>query len=234
MPFEVALIQDQKTTEAAVPQAPAEAPPPGMEGAIVCADEAAILVAPVKGDIDEQMRGDLRDLRRDGERVIAPEDISGIAPMSSAIWLEGAWRVHALLDVLRQHFLDVPLPSAAVAPPRLPRLLAPSPFPRAAARSAEVVRTQIVQSQGAKAPRYEVELEGYFVPGQVRKLLENLRVILPTFSCGMTVDARRGGINDFTQLGMRHIESVECARTQGGVDSTSGWKWSYQLGMLGA
>ena len=52
--------------------------------------------------IDENRR-DLRDLRRDGETALAPDDaIGGNVPMSSALWFEGAWCVHALGDFRRK------------------------------------------------------------------------------------------------------------------------------------
>jgi len=178
----------------------------------------------------EEVRNDLRELRRDGQKVVTPEEMNGVVPMSSALWFEGSWRVHALLDVLRQHFLAAPLTASPLAAPRLPRLVAPAPFSHAAVSSAEVLRTQTLPGSGQQ-PQYTAELGGFFFPGQVRRLLEFLRVLLPSFSCGLTAEARhRLGINAFTPLGTRHIESVECERTQAGADSAAGWKWDFKLG----
>jgi len=104
-------------------------------------------------------RSDMRECRSDGLKVVTPDEIASTAPLSSALLFEGAWRVHALLDVLRQHFLGAPLASAPAPPTRLPRLAAPEPFSRAAAKSAEVLKTQTLPkaapamaAEGAAAP----------------------------------------------------------------------------------
>merc|ERR1712048_1325727 len=127
---------------------------------------------------------------KDGEKVVSPDaaGASGAAmPASSTLWFEGAWRVHALLDVLRQHALGAPLSGARTAAPTLPRLIAPSPFAHATACSAEVVKTQSVPAVASGAPggrqetetRNVAELIGFFFPTQVRKLLELFRMLLP-------------------------------------------------------
>lgn len=183
----------------------------------------AIAAGIVPRELDsEVIRSELRDLRRDGQKVVTPEDKTAVIS-SSALWFEGGWRVHALLDILRQHFLRSPLLKGVVAPPRLPSLAAPEPFAHSAVRSARVLRTQSLQAQGS-APQHSAELEGVFFPGQVKRFLEYLRVLLPSFGCKLTADAGRAvGINTFTLLGSRHIESVECERTP------AEWKWDFKL-----
>lgn len=215
VPFEVALLPAADAAEQGG-EAKGEAP------AGAAAAEAAH--APAMTDVLYE----LQDLRRVGEKVVTPEEISGKTPRSSALWFEGAWRVHALLDVLRQHFLAAPLPNAPRAPARLPRLLAPAPFCHASVRSAEVLRTQTQELPGSAGPRHRAELAGVFFPSQVRRLLETLRVLLPSFACGFTSEARYShGVNAFTQLGMRRIEGVECECTGAGATN---WKWEFKLG----
>lgn len=178
----------------------------------------------------DQLKSDLRELRSVGERVVCPEEVNGTLPICEALWFEGAWRVHALLDVMRQHFLAAPLPGAPRPPNKLPRLLSPTQFGNSTARSAEVIGTQTLSRQVGGSV-YTAELEGFFFPRQVRMLLEMFRVLLPSFSCGMTADVRhRAGINAFTQLGMKHVEFVECERTQAGRDAAAGWRWEFKLG----
>ena len=60
-----------------------------------------------------QTRQDLLELRRDGERAKAPGDGDyDFAKTKSALCFQGAWRVHLLVNVLRQHFLGHPMSSA--------------------------------------------------------------------------------------------------------------------------
>lgn len=192
-------------------------------------------------------RSEIRELRRDGMKVVT-EDISGVRPESSALWFDGSWRVHALIDILRQHFLGSPLPSSASMPARLPRLLASAPFVHATARFAEVVKTQTTHESsatsgaapapangsggdGCEEPRHSAELSGWFCPSQVRKLLELLRVPLRSFSCAFSVDSKHClGMNTFTQLGMRRIESVACECTSAMPAGASNFKWEFKLG----
>jgi len=237
VPFEVALLRIDSPAAggadgASEPKvggrwpAESEAIVPSTHGsALVAAPGATAAKVP-----EEDTRAELWALRRDGESVVSPEDMLGKVVLSEALWFEGAWRVHALLDVLRQHFLAAPLPASPPPPSRLPRLISPSPFGHATARCAEVIKTQTLQNP-AGGSVYTAELGGFFFPRQVRMLLEMLRVLLPSFSCAMLADARHHtGINAFTQLGMRHIESVECERTQGGCAAAAGWKWDFKLG----
>mmetsp|Transcript_135849 Transcript_135849/g.422016 ORF Transcript_135849/g.422016 Transcript_135849/m.422016 type:complete len:554 (-) Transcript_135849:52-1713(-) len=188
----------------------------------------------------EDIRSEMRELRRGGEKVVTPDEMDHVMPLSSALWFEGAWRVHALLDVLRQHFLGEPLPSAPVSPARLPRLLAPASFPHAAVQSAEVVRTQTVQGGSSPAgatvvekqaqAQHIAELSGCFFPSQVRRLSELMTVLLPSFSCSLTVEPRLcTGINAFTHLGMRHVESVEFECVDTGSGSAPCLKWDFKL-----
>lgn len=181
----------------------------------------------------EQIRSDLRELRRVGEKVVTPDEMNRVTPLSSALWFEGAWRVHALLDILRQYFLAAPLAASAPSPPRLPRLFAPKAFSHAAVQCAGVQKTQTVKASatnGASPDRihHVAELSGVFFSGQVRRLLELLRVLLPSFECSLLADPRHcTGVNAFTQLGMHHVERVECECA--GSNGTTSWKWQFKL-----
>jgi len=224
VPFEVAKIRRSPGTQDA-----SDSRDQQLDGALAVREEALVLAGGPKAVPELETQSDLRELRRDAEKVVFPEEMNSVTPMSSALWLEGSWRVHALLDVLRQHFLAAPLAASPLAAPRLPRLVSPAPFAHAAVSSVEVLGTQTLPGNGQ--PQYTAELGGFFFPGQVRRLLEFLRVLLPSFSCGFTAEAHhRLGINAFTPLGTRHIESVECERTQAGADSAAGWKWEFKLG----
>lgn len=177
----------------------------------------------------EEIRSDLRKLRRDGEKVVTPDEMNRVTPLSSALWFEGSLRVHALLDVLRQYFLGAPLSASPPSPPRLPRLVAPAPFSHAAVQSATVLKTQTVQNNNKEL--HTAELSGCFFPQQVRRFLELLRVLLPSFTCSLTADPRHSvGVNAFTQLGMRRIESVECKCITAGSSGATNWKWEFKLG----
>jgi len=184
----------------------------------------------------EQIRSDLRELRRIGEKVVTPDEQARITPLSSALWFEGAWRVHGLLDVLRQHFLVAPLPGAPPSATRLPRLVAPTTFCHASVKCAEVLKTQTVKASGTPGTPDErvqhiAELSGNFFPGQVRRLLELLRVLLPSFECNLVTEQRHCvGINAFTQLGMHHVEAVKCESAGSGLGGTLGWMWEFKLG----
>lgn len=186
---------------------------------------------------------DLRDLRRIGEQVLTPDEMSKVKPPSTALWFDGAWRVHGMLDVLRQYFLRAPLESPPSASPKLlPRLVAPVPFSHAAVHAAEVVKTQTLRGPAAAAvgvpgpagqapsgedERHTVELSGCFFPGQVRRLLELLRVPLPSFTCRLASEPRHSvGINAFTQLGMYRLEGVRCERSTQHGDQ---WRWEFEL-----
>jgi len=189
---------------------------------------------------------DLRELRRDGLLVVTPDEMTKVKPPSTALWFEGAWRVHGMLDVLRQYFLRAHLPSApAASPKQLPRLISPSPFMHAAVHSAEVVKTQTAMPgagsattatsrEKAEDERHTVELSGCFFPGQVRRLLELLRVPLPSFTCRLASEPRHStGINAFTQLGMFRLEGVRCERRDAtqAADETGDkqWKWEFEV-----
>lgn len=205
----------------------------------------AIVPADRVPNIIEENQADLRDLRKDGERVVTPDEMSKAKPPSTALWFEGAWRVHGMLDVLRQFLLSAPLPSApTAAPPRLPRLIAPMPFSHAAVHSTEVVKTQTSRAgigasstastvrekvNNGEDERHTVELSGCFFPGQVRRLLELLRVPLPSFTCRLAAEPRHStGINAFTQLGMYRLEGVRCERLPA-AEGSEGWNWEFEL-----
>lgn len=264
VPFEIADFDEvhegggtmQPGTQAAI-EAPAvgeaivpRAPPTQLMAASAAAQPLRKTISELE-DID-----DLRECRRDGLKVVTPEESShGTGPSSSALWFEGSWRVHALLDILRQHFLAAPLAGGPPSPQRLPRLLAPAPFPHAAARSAEVMRTSSVSAPqadmggggaatsgeakisastvAASGKCHTAELSGCFFPSQVRRLLELLRVLLPSFSCTLTADARRSaGINAFTKLGNFRVETVRCERHRPKPEAPFDWRWEFKL--LGA
>uniref|UniRef100_A0A7S2J6G8 Uncharacterized protein n=1 Tax=Alexandrium andersonii TaxID=327968 RepID=A0A7S2J6G8_9DINO len=137
---------------------------------------------------------------------------------------------------MRQHLLGEPLPSAAQPPARLPRLVAPAAFPHAAVQFAEVLKTQTVQNSpavGAAAVgekvQHTAELSGCFFPSQVRRFSELLTVLLPNCSCNLTAEARLcAGINAFTQLGMRHVETVEFESLEVPNGGPS-LKWDFKL-----
>eukprot|EP00933_Yihiella_yeosuensis_P027651 TRINITY_DN21551_c0_g2_i1.p1 TRINITY_DN21551_c0_g2~~TRINITY_DN21551_c0_g2_i1.p1 ORF type:complete len:594 (-),score=129.96 TRINITY_DN21551_c0_g2_i1:132-1841(-) len=223
------------------------------DGALVAVSSfgGSALVVPggVDGAADEMTTAvaELRALRRDGETVTAPEDAAGSLsiPSSSALFFKGKWRVHALIDVLRRYLLGHPLPGAEKTPNKLPVLLAPGPFVNAAAKSAEVVKTQTVSAASASAQsgagvndagtgtggtgdiHCSAELNGVFFPSQVRRLMELLRVLLPSFSCEFPNAPKHGvGTNVFTQLGARRIEAVSCE----GTGNPSKWKWDFRVG----
>jgi len=184
----------------------------------------------------EQIRSDLRELRRIGEKVVTPDEQTRITPLSSALWFEGAWRVHGMLDVLRQHFLAAPLPGGPPSAVRLPRLVAPTTFCHASVKCAEVLKTQTFKAGGTPGMpgdkvQHIAELSGNFFPGQVRRLLELLRVLLPSFECNLVTEQRHTvGINAFTQLGMHYVEAVKCESAGAGLGGTLGWKWEFKLG----
>ncbi|CAE8588698.1 unnamed protein product [Polarella glacialis] len=229
---------------------------PGVAGQLAPDETAAAgsLVAPPAADpgsrlgtSEDMVQTDLRELRRDGEAVLAPEELGrGAGPAVSALWFEGSWRVHALLDVLRQQMLGHPLPSSPPAPRRLPLLLAPAPFANASVKSAEVVKTQTTSAPASTAPTAAgstsgdpaagashgvAELRGCFFPSQVRRFLELLRVLLPSFSCEFHLAHRHGaGANVFTQLGPRRIEAVSCECTGASPGKPADWKWEFRVG----
>lgn len=222
--------------------------PAGTESATT----AIVPIDPAMSTSLNDNQADLRDLRRGGERVVTPDEMSRVKPASTALLFEGAWRVHGMLDVLRQFLLDAPVPSAPESrPPRLPRLIAPMSFSHAAVHSAEVVKTQTLKagsaaaaasaaaSADATAPagrdkasedKHMVELSGCFFPGQVRRLLELLRVPLPSFTCRLAAEPRHStGINAFTQLGMYRLEGVRCERLPVAEGSERQWNWEFEL-----
>jgi len=175
------------------------------------------------------------DLVRDGEKVLMPDNSDG-SPLSSALWFHGAWRVHAMLDILRQFSLGAPLTSVSNTPTRLPRLVAPSSFNNATARVADIVKTHSspiapteAETLAGSVPgeSHMAELRGCFFPGQVRRFLELLRVLLPKFSCKLATEPRHSsGINVFTQLGLHRVSEVECERVG---KSPTDWKWQLTL-----
>lgn len=176
---------------------------------------------------------ELRSLRRLGEPVITPqEQRKNLQQQNSSLFFDSAHRVHALLDVLRQHALAAPLAAAPAPAPQLPRLLAPAAFCNSTARSAEVSRTYSISPEvDGAAGMHFADLCGRFFPCQLRSLLNNLRVPLPSFECHMVADARYcEGINTFTQLGMRRIEAVKCERAASSASGAADWRWEFSLG----
>merc|ERR1719409_595920 len=115
--------------------------------------------------------------------------------MLSTLYFEGSWRVHALLDMLRQHALGAPVRPAPPVPRQLPKLVAPAPFAHARARMAEVVRTgsRPVENQegGKPGTRGFAELSGCFFPNQVKRIVEYLRVVFPKFACELAAEDPR-------------------------------------------
>lgn len=209
------------------------------------ASTAIVPIVPGTACRSEANHSDLRDLRRAGERVVTPDEMRKAKPPSTALWFEGAWRVHGMLDVLRQFFLSGPLVAAPPSSPsRLPRLISPMAFSHAAVHSAEIVKTQTVQTPApnASAPstirdkgasgqeeRHTVELSGCFFPGQVRRLLELLRVPLPKFECRLACEPRHStGINAFTRLGMYRLVGVRCQKSER-PEADNQWDWDFEL-----
>lgn len=177
-------------------------------------------------------------LRRQKVKVCTEEDrlVADPATKTAPLLFDGAGRVHALMDVLRQHFLDQPLREGSSSPATLPTLISPSPFGRAACCSADVLSTVTTMGQAMVAgtttstgtKRHSAELAGRFFPCQIRRLLHLMQVALADFECTVTPDDNTMGINAFTCLGLRRIENVTCDRVQEGVNQT--WSWRFQLG----
>merc|ERR1711904_417473 len=145
--------------------------------------------------------------------IAEPEDAGR---SSSALLFKGAREVHAMLDVLRQFFLGSPLPSGFMPPANLPTLIAPVHFTYAAWRPAEVVSTKSMVADNVDDPsRHSAELQGFFFPFQLRRLVEQLRIVLQRsqrFVCQVSSESRHSaGINAFTRLGKRHIKTIQCA-----------------------
>lgn len=187
--------------------------------------------------VPSESTAQLVELRMLGHKVLTEEEQRKEGPQNSALCFEGAWRVHALLDVLRQHFLAAPLRGSPTPANSLPRLLAPSPFCHASARFAEVSRTHtmnVATTEGAPPQRTHVaEIAGCFFPSNIQSLLRNLRVPLPSFECLMSSDAPHSvGANAFTPLGMRRVDAVKCERicSDSCAGDASSWRWQFSLG----
>jgi hypothetical protein len=202
-------------------------------------DDACTAIAPAPAGTSSitENQTELRDLRRDGEKVLTPDEIGRVKPPSTALLFEGAWRVHGLLDVMRQFLLSAPLPSAPIATPvRLPRLIAPKPFTHAAVHSADIVKSQTRPPTAASPSntkvdeRHTVELSGCFFPNQVQRLLELLSIPLASFTCRMACDPRHStGINAFTQLGMYRLEGICCERPNSERATRDASYWEFEL-----
>mmetsp|Transcript_42209 Transcript_42209/g.86075 ORF Transcript_42209/g.86075 Transcript_42209/m.86075 type:complete len:478 (+) Transcript_42209:41-1474(+) len=173
----------------------------------------------------EQTLAELRELHRDGEKAttLGLRDLEDTS--SPALLFKGSWRVHVLMDVLRQYFLGQPNPSAPPSPTRLPRLLSPKPFVNARAKTAEVVKLSTDPA---------TELRGSFFPQQLQYFLTLLRVSYPKFRCELGAGRGkessqgpqgRGGLNAFTLLKQHRIESVSCDRVDGGAAD----KWHFRI-----
>lgn len=204
------------------------------------AEESLALVAQdnelERGSATEDVaRMDVRALRKDGEKARLPEDQAGQGGMlCTALFFQGTRRVHALIDVLRQHFLAQPIfPTRPQPPMRLPLLLAPAPFANAKVKSADVLKTlsSVADAAGNSQTQFTAELQGRFFPSQLRRLLELFRVLLPSFSCDFTAPPRNGAsANAFTQLRGRRIESVSCESVNASPDRPASWKWNFRIG----
>eukprot|EP00931_Biecheleriopsis_adriatica_P106091 TRINITY_DN80601_c0_g1_i1.p1 TRINITY_DN80601_c0_g1~~TRINITY_DN80601_c0_g1_i1.p1 ORF type:complete len:529 (+),score=115.01 TRINITY_DN80601_c0_g1_i1:53-1639(+) len=202
------------------------------EGALVPVSSDGPAIAEV------DVRADIRELRRDGENALAPEDLADHnQPSCTALWFQGSHRVHSLLDLLRQYFVCEQLLLACPKPySRLPLLLAPAVFANATVKSAEVVKTWNVPAaagtttEGSAAKTQSMaELHGRFFPLQLKRFLELLRVLCPAFSCDLTTPQRHAGANAFTQLGLRRIVGVSCESTGASPGTPAGWKWDFRL-----
>jgi len=208
----------------------------GVEGMQIVPTTDAPL-APVRHD-EAEIRSDLHWLGESAahhppDKVRFDELKSGVAPLSSALFFNGALPVHALLDVLRQYFLKEPIQPEVRPPSKLPKLVAPSPFSNAAAQWADVIKTKTHKSNtdgsGPVAVAHTAEVSGFFFPGQVRKFLELLRVVLPGCSCSFGAESpHTAGINTFTQLGLRRVTAVECEQVC--IDGQTTWNWEFKLG----
>lgn len=184
---------------------------------------------------EDVARMDVRALRKDGEKALFPEDQAGHGGvLCTALFFQGTRRVHALMDVLRQHFLAQPVfPIRPQPPVRLPLLLAPAPFANAKVKSADVLKTlsSVADAAGNSQTQFTAELQGHFFPSQLRRLLELFRVPFPSFSCDFTAPPRNGAsANAFTQLRGRRIESVSCESVNASSDGPASWKWDFRIG----
>lgn len=218
-----------------------EPDPPADEAStqLVAAAPSSLALAPARSlkRHHSESVAELVELRKMGEKVLTEEEQRKEGPQNSALFFEGAWRVHAVLDVLRQHFLAAPLSGSPTPANLLPRLSAPAPFCHASARFAEVTRTHTANVQaadGAPPQRTHVaELSGRFFPSSVRSLLSNLRVPLPSFECQLSSDAPHcAGANAFTPLGMRRVVAVKCERSRSDkcAAGAPSWRWEFSLG----
>jgi len=194
--------------------------------------EEETLAAAAPSVSTEEIRADMRWLRRSGEKVLTSIDKDSTMPLSAALLFQGSWEVHALIDVMHQHFLGESIPSAPPAPQRLPRLLATAPFTHASIKCAEVIKTHGAPVTGTsnRTVCHSAELSGWFFPSQAKRLLELLRVLLPNFACKFTSEPRHSnGINAFTVLGARRVEALECECAGAGSDGATSWKWGFTL-----
>lgn len=236
VPFEVApfenkdVVQKFANVRTSVQRRDSAASDGGADGAIVPAAASAPM------QIDEAaIRSDMQWLSK-GDKVQFDELNDAVAPLSTALLFNGALRVHALLDVLRQHFLGESLPSEVRRPTKLPKLVAPTPFSRASAQWVDVEKTRTLKSNSSGSSTvgdksHTAELSGVFFPGQVKRLLELLRVVLPGCACSFTVDQHQNdGINSFTQLGLRRVTAVECVGEQTPPSGKTVWNWEFKLG----
>lgn len=206
--------------------------PKSSAGDSGCAGGSSAVVPLVEGGtsaengVPQATRQDLLELRRDGERAKTPGDGEHDFKNKTALRFQGSWRVHLLLNALRQHFLGHPMASAVKMPQKLPKLLAPASFANSAVKSAQVDRAaHHPAGNETGGGEFFAELRGRWFPSQTRKFLELLRVIVPKFSCTFTSPLRHGpGSNAFTQLGQRRIAAVRSEK-----DSSGTWKWLFDV-----
>lgn len=180
---------------------------------------------PGRGDasasVSESTLAELRELRRDGVKATSPSDVLlNDVSQTSALWFHGAWRVHALLDVLRHGLFAPPGHAAAPGTPaaRLPRLVSPGSFVNASVKTAEVVKLTKLGNESI------AEIRGCFFPQQLRRFLQLLPVSLAKFSCEF-LEERRLGVNAFTKLKQHAIESVTCERVGNGPSCS----WQFKI-----
>eukprot|EP00434_Breviolum_minutum_P025825 symbB.v1.2.022830.t1/scaffold2043.1/size110972/4 len=169
---------------------------------------------------------ELRELHRDGVGAtsVGLREVDDM-PKTSALLFEGSWRIHVMIDVLRQFFLEQSRISSPPSPARLPRLLSPQAFVNASLKTGTVVKCTDAGGTGT------AELRGRFFPLNLRRFLELLRVCLPNFICELPEHRpdkvqQRGGPNAFTMLKQHRIESISCDKIEKDV---AAWKWSFRI-----
>lgn len=177
--------------------------------------------------LDDAARHELQELENKGERVLRKDDDT--SAYNVQLWFDGRTSVHAMLDVLRQYFLGHSLEQAPKPLARLPLLVSATPFPWASTEMAEVVKIREATSGAAGAPA-SAELHGLFFPTKARRLAELLRVTHHEFTMEFPQEPQHGsGVNVFTILGPRRIESVTCEKLGSDPSERSKFSWEFRL-----